>query len=154
MREYETVFITQPNLPDSQQKQLLERVGSLIERHEGRLFYARNMGRRTLAYPIAKQTKGIYTCLDYASKGSAVGELERNLRLDENVLRFLTTVKAEEVDVEARAAEIVARGEDVEPALPEEGAPAAAPASDGATGGEAATETKSVEANAPAKEGE
>ena len=92
IREYETVFITQPNLSESQQKQMLERIGSLIERHEGRLFYARNMGKRTLAYPIKKQIKGLYTCLDYASTGGAVGELERNLRLDENVLRFLTVV--------------------------------------------------------------
>lgn len=121
IREYETVFITQPNLSESQQKQMLERIGSLIERHEGRLFYARNMGKRTLAYPIKKQIKGLYTCLDYASTGGAVGELERNMRLDENVLRFLTVVKAEEVDIEARAAEIVAKGEDVQPAPAEEG---------------------------------
>jgi len=113
MREYETVFITQPNLPESQLKQMVERMGSLIERHSGRLFYARNMGRKTLAYPIRKQTKGIYTCLDYAAAGDAVKELERSMRLDENVLRFLTVVKREEVDIEARAAEIAARGEDL-----------------------------------------
>jgi small subunit ribosomal protein S6 len=71
------------------------------------------MGKRTLAYPISKQTKGLYTCLDYAANGPAVSEIERNLRLDENVLRYLTVVKAEEIDVEARAAEVVARGEDV-----------------------------------------
>ncbi|HPQ80530.1 MAG TPA: 30S ribosomal protein S6 [bacterium] len=122
IREYETVFITQPNLPESQHKQMVERFGSIIERHEGRLFYARNMGKRTLAYPINKQIKGLYTCMDYASGGGAVGEIERNMRIDENVLRFLTVVKAEEVDVEARAAEIVAKGEDAQPAPAEDGA--------------------------------
>lgn len=120
MREYETIFITQPNLSESQHKQLVDRLGSLVEKYEGRLFYARNMGKRAFAYPIAKQTKGLYTCLDYASKGGAVGEIERNLRLDENVLRFLTVVKSEEIDVEARAAEVVARGEDVQPPPSEE----------------------------------
>lgn len=112
MREYETVFITQPNLPDNQQKQLVDRLKTLVERHSGRVFYARSMGKRSLAYPIKKQGKGHYTCLDYAAQGAAVGEIERNMRLDENVLRFLTVVKAEEVDVDARAAEIAARGED------------------------------------------
>lgn len=131
MREYETVIITHPNQPESQHKQLVERMGQLIERHEGRLFYARDMGRRMLAYPIGKQTKGLYTCLDYVAQGPAVNELERNLRLDENVLRFLTVVKAEEVDVEARAAEIAARGEDAPPAPVEETAPAAEPKGEG-----------------------
>ncbi len=120
MREYETVFITKADLPESSLKQINERARATIEKHEGRLFFARNMGKRTLAYPISKQTKGVYTCLDYASKGASVGEIERAFRLDENVLRFLTVVKNEEVDVEARAAEIVARGEDVQPAFESE----------------------------------
>lgn len=112
MREYETVFVTQPNLPDSQQKQITQRLTFIVDRHSGRVFFAKDMGKKTLAYPIGKQTKGIYTCLDYAAEGNAVSDMERNLRLDENVLRFLTVVKNEEVDVEARAAEIAARGED------------------------------------------
>lgn len=112
MREYETVFITQPNLSDSDLSQIKARLTSLIERRNGRVFFARNMGRRGLAYPIHRQTKGVYTCLDYAAGGGVIPELERGLKLDENVLRFLTIVKQEEVDVEARAAEAVARGED------------------------------------------
>ncbi len=119
MREYETVFITKPDLPESTLKQINERLKALIEKHKGHLFYAKNMGRRALAYPIAKQTKGIYTCLDYASAGSIVSDLERNLRLDDNILRFLTVMKKDEVDVDARVAEIAARGEDTA-ALPSE----------------------------------
>ena len=152
MREYETIFIAQPNLPESQHKQLVERIGSLIERHEGRLFYARDMGKRSLAYPIGKQTKGHYTCLDYASKGTAVGELERQLRLDENVLRFLTVVKAETVDIEARQAEIAARGEDAPaPAVEETPARGVAPAAAPAPGTKAPAEGKPAN-EAPVKE--
>jgi small subunit ribosomal protein S6 len=114
MREYETVVITKADLPEPQFKQIQERVRNLIEKHSGRLLYARDMGRRNLAYPISKQTKGVYTCLDYAAQGAVVSELERSMRLDDNVLRFLTVVKNEEVDIEARAAEIAARGEDVD----------------------------------------
>ncbi|MFA4974287.1 MAG: 30S ribosomal protein S6 [bacterium] len=113
MREYETVVITRSDLAESDLKQIHERSKAFIEKRDGRLFYARDMGRRNLAYPIKKQTKGLYTCFDYASTGNVVSEIERSLRLDDNVLRFLTVVKNENVDVEARAAEIVARGEDV-----------------------------------------
>lgn len=124
MREYETVFVCNPNLADSQHKQIVEKITGMVEKHEGRVFFARNMGKKNLSYPIAKQKKGIYTCLDYASNGSAVNEIERNMRLDENVIRFLTVVKNEDVDVEARAAEILARGEGLETQPPVEGTPA------------------------------
>jgi len=113
MREYETVVITKADLPDSTLNQITEKVKALVEKRAGRFFYARDMGRKQLAYPIKKQIKGVYTCYDYAAGGNAVSEMERGFRLDDNVLRFLTVVKTEDVDVEARAAEIMARGEDV-----------------------------------------
>jgi small subunit ribosomal protein S6 len=112
MREYETVVITKADLPDSTLNQITEKVKALVEKRAGRFFYARDMGRKQLAYPIKKQIKGVYTCYDYAAGGNAVSEMERGFRLDDNVLRFLTVVKNEDVDVEARAAEIMARGED------------------------------------------
>lgn len=122
MREYETVFITKPDLPESQLKQISDRLKALIEKNSGQMFFVKDMGRRTLSYPIAKQTKGVYTCLDYGSEGSVIGELERVLKLDDNVLRFLTVQKNECVDPAARAAEIAARGEDKLP-LSTEAAP-------------------------------
>lgn len=127
MREYETVFITQPNITDAERSRLSEMLSSVLGKHSGRLFYARDMGKRNLAYPIKKQLKGIYTCLDYAADNTAVNEIERNLKFDENVIRFLTVVKNEDVDVEARAAEVVARGEDVSESTDE--IPAASPQS-------------------------
>ncbi len=111
MREYETVYIASPQLTEAQVDQLNTKLKGIIERHDGRLFYARNLGKKNLAYRIKKQTKGTYFCLDYASAGTCIVELERSLMLDESVLRFLTVVKAEKVDVDARAAEIEARGE-------------------------------------------
>ena len=112
MKEYETVYITKPSLTDTEVSQLNDRVKAIVEKYEGRFFYARNMGKRTLAYPIAKETKGIYYCLDYASGGNTVSDIERMFRLNENVIRYLTVLKSDDVDVEARAAEIAAKGED------------------------------------------
>lgn len=123
MREYETVYIAQPQLSDAQIGQLNTKLKGLIEKHDGRLFYARSLGKKNLAYRIKKQTKGIYFCLDFAAAGGCVGELERSLMLDENVLRFLTIVKAEKVDIDTRTAEIEARGEAAQ-AVEEKEAPA------------------------------
>ena len=118
MREYETIYILQPQLSEAQLKTINGRIKDLIERHDGRLFYARNMGTKNLAYRIKKQSKGVYYALDYVAAGDCVADLERTLLLDENVLRFLTVVKNKKVDVEARAAEIEARGEGL--SMPEE----------------------------------
>ena len=120
MKEYETVYIAKPHLTEAQTQQLNERIQGLIEKKEGRFFYARNMGKRRLAYPIAKQIKGIYYCVDYAAGGDVVTDVERMFRLNEDVIRYLTVVKAETVDVEARAAEIAARGEDAPVVMAEE----------------------------------
>jgi small subunit ribosomal protein S6 len=113
MREYETVVITKPDLAETQFNQTGDKVKTIIEKHDGHFFYARDMGRKSLSYPIRKNTKGVYTCFDYAAAGQTVSEIERALRIDDGVLRFLTVVKREDVDVEARAAEIVARGENL-----------------------------------------
>lgn len=122
MKEYETVYITQPDLSDSQIGQLNDRVKSIVEKNKGTLFFARSMGTKKLAYTIAKKNKGIYYCLDYAAEGPTVHEIERMFRLNEDVMRFLTVEKADKVDIEARRAEIAARGEDkpVEQPKPEE----------------------------------
>jgi len=112
MREYETVFITQPSITESLQTQISEKITSLVKKHNGELFYSRNMGNRTLAYPIKKMSKGIYTCVDFAASGTAIGDIERYLKYEDNVIRYLTVVKNENVDIEARIAEIAARGED------------------------------------------
>ncbi len=112
MREYETIFITQPNLSEAQHGRIADRLRSVIDKHHGRIFFTRDLGKRQLAYMIGKETHGTYTLADYAAGSGCVREIERNFRLDENVLRFLTVMKQDPVDVEKRAAEVVARGED------------------------------------------
>ena len=112
MKEYETVYITQPDLNEKQIGELNDRVKSIVEKNKGTLFFARSMGTKKLAYTIGKRNKGIYYCLDYAAEGPTVHEIERAFRLNEDVIRFLTVEKAEKVDIEARRAEIAARGED------------------------------------------
>lgn len=100
MRRYETTFITNPDLSEEEFGKVLQKALGPIQ-NQGHLFRVEDWGKKRLAYSIRKQTRGHYTFLDYAATSSAVRELERLLRLDDNVLRFLTVMVDEEVDVEA-----------------------------------------------------
>ncbi|MCL2422100.1 MAG: 30S ribosomal protein S6 [Defluviitaleaceae bacterium] len=68
----------------------LERVQELITRFGGTIEKVDNWGRRKLAYPIEKQTDGIYTFITFSGEGGVPAEVESRLRIMENVLRFLT----------------------------------------------------------------
>ena len=103
LREYETTFILQPEITDEGVKSVRERVDSILERNGAiRLLYDDD-GKRRLAYEIKHFQKGHYLTVHFFDSGKAVPEVERTLRLDESVLRFLT-VKVSDVvgDVEER----------------------------------------------------
>ncbi len=106
MREYETTFIVQPEISDERVAALTVRLDELLERRGAvRLLYD-DQGRRRLAYEIKKFQKGRYITLHYLDRGEAVADIERSLRLDDAILRFLTVqVSAEVLDIEARKAE-------------------------------------------------
>ena len=106
MREYETAFIVQPEISDEACTEFCTRLDGILDKNGARRVMLDDWGKRKLAYEIAKFQKGHYFFLHYLDDGKAVGEIERALRLEESVLRFLT-VRAEGavVDVEARLAE-------------------------------------------------
>jgi small subunit ribosomal protein S6 len=106
MREYETTFIVQPEISDEGSASILERLGGILEQHGDIKLYCEDLGKRRLAYEINKFHKGHYYLLTYLGEGKAVSDLERSLRLDESVLRFMTIQAVEHVeDIEARKAE-------------------------------------------------
>ncbi|MCH2172147.1 30S ribosomal protein S6 [Myxococcota bacterium] len=106
MREYETTFIVQPEITEEGIAALFERLDGILENHESiRLLYD-DQGRRRLAYEIQNFQKGRYVCLSYLDDGKVVQELERSLRLDDSILRFLTVQVTDLVDdIEQRKAE-------------------------------------------------
>jgi small subunit ribosomal protein S6 len=105
MREYETTFIVQPEISDEGAKELLSRIDGILERSGAIRLLHDDQGKRRLAYDIQKFQKGRYVTSYYLSNGSAVGPVERALRLEESVLRFLTVMANPEVtDIEARKA--------------------------------------------------
>lgn len=106
MREYETTFIIQPEISDEAVHALSARLDEILQKHGAvRLFYD-DQGRRRMAYEIKKFQKGRYVTAYYLDHGKAVAEIERALRLDDSILRFLTVLADDEVlDIEKRKLE-------------------------------------------------
>jgi small subunit ribosomal protein S6 len=91
---YETLFVVHPE-KGPRMKEFVEKFKKVIEGQEGSLSQVDEWGSRDLAYRIQKQSKGYYTLLRYRASGRAVEELERNLKLTDGILRYLT-VRADE----------------------------------------------------------
>jgi small subunit ribosomal protein S6 len=99
---YETLFIVHPE-KGPRVKEFIERFRKVIEGQEGVVSQVEEWGLRDLAYRIEKQGKGYYTLLQYRSAGRAVEELERNLRLTDGILRYLTVRDDEANQVAAQS---------------------------------------------------
>jgi len=87
---FETTFITRSELSDESLKAITERLNGVVAQFGGELVLSEDWGKRKLAYPIAKESRGHYTYFVYTGKGDVVHEIERNLRLNDQVLRFLS----------------------------------------------------------------
>lgn len=108
-REYETIYILRPNVDSAEAEKVATRVREVVARLEATLTKVDTWGKRRLAYPIQKHTRGIYVYLRYVGYGDIVAELERNLRLLDAVMRFQTIVLADKIDartVSVDAAEV------------------------------------------------
>ncbi len=100
MRKYETVFISDPDLQDQQRSELFERVRNIIARENGILLDFDEWGNKKLAYEIKKKLRGHYVCMTYGGTGELVTELERNLRLSDNIMKFMTVLLTADITVE------------------------------------------------------
>lgn len=110
MNKYETTFILEPGLDETKVNEEIERVTGWIKDLGGELLEVQRWGKRRLAYEINKRRDGIYTLLLYTGPGATVKEIERRLKLDEQVMRVLTVLHVPpeltqpKVDAEAVAA--------------------------------------------------
>ena len=104
--EYETIYILKPELPVDTIDKTADKVNGIIGSFEGEVLLQDDWGKRKLAYPIKKNARGHYVYFNYVGNSGLVGELERQLRIDENLLRFLTVRVGEDVDLDSRRAEV------------------------------------------------
>lgn len=101
MRRYETIFIANPDLSEEDQNALQEKVRSLVASFKGELVKLEDWGLRKLSYQIRKSSRGRYFLVDYLAEAPAlVRELERTLRLNDGVLKFLTVKTSSRVTSE------------------------------------------------------
>lgn len=98
-REYETIYVMRPTVNPDEADRIAGRLKEVIETRAGKLVRVDNWGRRRLAYPIAKSTRGVFVYLRYAGFGDLVSEIERNLRLVDDVVRYLTVQIKDEVSL-------------------------------------------------------
>jgi len=106
MRRYETIFIIDPDLSDEERAPLFERLKLLFPQLGGLLVENDEWGIRKLAYEIKKKVRGYYVRLDYCGTGALVNEIERFFRIDDRVLKYMTVLVDEDVDLESVKEEI------------------------------------------------
>ncbi|HTB72924.1 MAG TPA: 30S ribosomal protein S6 [Polyangiaceae bacterium] len=98
-REYETIYVLRSDVDAETAERVQGRVSDALDREKGKLVKVESWGRRKLAYPIGKQRKGVYVFLKYVGGGGLVAEVERNLKLQEAVVKFMTVQTADAVDI-------------------------------------------------------
>lgn len=97
MNFYETVFIVRQDSTPAQVESLTQDYTKIIRDHGGEISKTEFCGLRTLAYPIKKNRKGHYVLMNVQSSPTGVTEMERVMKLNENVLRHLT-IRVEALD--------------------------------------------------------
>jgi small subunit ribosomal protein S6 len=101
LREYETIYILQSNVDPDEADRVATRMKEIISSREGHLVKIDNWGKRKLAYPIHKSSRGVFVFLKYLGFEDVVAEIERNLRLIDSVVRYQTVLMNPEVKRDA-----------------------------------------------------
>ena len=97
MALYECVFIARQDISATQVEGLVGQFSGIIEEGGGKVASSEMWGLRSLAYRIKKNRKGHYVLLNLDAPSPAVQEMERNMRLNEDVIRYLT-VRVKELE--------------------------------------------------------
>ncbi len=92
MREYESIFVLNPDVSDGQVDAEVEKIREFVTSKKGEVTEVQKWGRRKLAYEIGKNREGNYTLIRFQSDSAVPQELERRYRLNENMIRFLTVL--------------------------------------------------------------
>ena len=92
MNKYESVIIINPSVDEEGIKSLIKKFTDIIN-NDGKVESAQEIGKKRLAYEIMKNKEGYYTVFNFEAKPELIAELERNYRIDDNVMKFITVKK-------------------------------------------------------------
>ena len=98
---YEMTYIARNEIAEDALRALREKLAGIVTLHKGEVVMTEDWGKKKLAYPIGKESRGHYNYIVFTGDNAVVAEIERNLRIHEHVLRFLTVNLAQEFDAEA-----------------------------------------------------
>ena len=101
MPSYETTIITRPEITEEQWSTLRTKLEKVIQSHKGQIAQIDDWGVKRLSYEIQKQNRGHYFHLTYLGAVSTVADVERNLGINEQVIRFLSVHLSKEDDLES-----------------------------------------------------
>ena len=99
-RTYEVMYIVNPDTPADTIAKLNEAVGKLVEKEGGTVVRMDDVGIRRLAYPIQKKEDGYYVLFEIDGSGQEIAELERRMRVNDMIMRYITV----RVDEDRKAA--------------------------------------------------
>lgn len=111
MRAYEVMLLLKPELEEETRNALLERVNGIITSHNGLIENTNIWGKKRMAYEINNYREAVYVIIDFKADFATTSELERVLKLQDNVLRFMlvrkeeSKAKVEEVKEETEVAD-------------------------------------------------
>jgi len=100
MRHYETVLILNPELGEDAYAEKLKKFGGFIEKEKGIVIKIDEWGSQNLAYPVKKFERGFYVRMEYCGEPGLVSRLERETKIDDAVLKYMTVKLANKVDPE------------------------------------------------------
>ena len=132
---YETLFVVKPTLTEEEIAATITKVKDILAKEGAELVATDDMGMRKLAYPVEKHARGYYTVLFYKAEGTVIKELERNLKISEDVIKFLSVKYSKNKELAQFDKLVAAANKNATPA------PEAAPATEATPAPEAATET-------------
>lgn len=102
INEYEIVIIIRPDLDEAAIQEVANKIESVITDNQGQILVKDDWGQRKLAYPIKKHLKGHYFVISFIAPPELITELERRVRITDDIIRFLTVNRADAVDVPTR----------------------------------------------------
>jgi len=97
LREYEFVYVIQPDATAEREAEIHQRIDQVVSDHKGRLLLRDDWGKRRLAYEIKKFQKGHYFQVNFLGLGKEIAEIERLMRIDADVLRYLSVQANDDV---------------------------------------------------------
>jgi len=103
LRHYETFYLLHPDLSDEERTSISEQLQQIITKGNGETVKVDPWPLQKLAYRVQKQTQGYYVVMEYGTPAESISELTRRLRLNEGVMKFITTKLNDKFDPEALA---------------------------------------------------